>query len=114
MRFELEVLLALVVSKVGVIATLLGEDDDAPGPGTQAGPASSSRTCRTSIASSRAQAGALDRLLGSGEFNMRRRQRRRPPQTGGARRTGLRTRPSTDRRGKKEIEKSHGPVSPEL
>ena len=31
MRFRLEVLLALVVSGVGVIAALLGETDDAPG-----------------------------------------------------------------------------------
>ena len=31
MRFWLEVLLALVVSGVGVIAALLGEVDDAPG-----------------------------------------------------------------------------------
>ena len=31
MRFRLEVLLALVVSGIGVIAALLGETDDAPG-----------------------------------------------------------------------------------
>ena len=31
MRFWLEVLLALVVSGVGVVAALLGEVDDAPG-----------------------------------------------------------------------------------
>ena len=31
MRFWLEVLLALVVSALGVIAALLGEVDDAPG-----------------------------------------------------------------------------------
>lgn len=31
MRFRLEVLVALVVSGIGVIAALLGETDDAPG-----------------------------------------------------------------------------------
>jgi hypothetical protein len=31
MRFWLDVLLALVVSGVGVVAALLGETDDAPG-----------------------------------------------------------------------------------